>query len=125
MNFVKFLGVGGTATLLQYAVLILMVEFEFAEPVVASTFGYALSSICNYLLNYYFTFGSNAHHHLAALKFTVVAITGLCINSGLVYLLTEVLDLHYLFAQVLSTATVLLWNFFIHNHWTYKSTPGN
>lgn len=124
MNFIKFLGVGGAATLLQYTILILLVEFDLAIPVVASAVGYALSSIFNYTLNYYLTFGSTAQHHVAATKFVAVAVVGLGINSGLIYLLNDVLSLHYIFAQILSTITVLLWNFFIHKHWTYTSAPG-
>lgn len=124
MSFLKFLGVGGTATLLQYIILILLVEAGSAAPVVASTIGFVISCMYNYLLNYYFTFGSKAKHHIAAVKFATVAIIALAINSTMLYLLTEKFSFYYLFAQLASTTAVLLWNFFAHKHWTYKSTQG-
>lgn len=121
MGFIKFLSVGGTATLLQYAILIALVETAAATPVLASSIGYVLSSVYNYLLNYYFTFESAARHHIAAFKFMIVAAIGLTINSSLVFIFTEMIVLHYLAAQVLSTIAVLIWNFYVHRHWTYKS----
>lgn len=124
MHFVKFVGVGGVATLLQYAILILLVETSVAVPAVASTIGFIISGMCNYLLNYYFTFGSSAKHQIAAAKFVMVASAGLTLNTTVVYLLTEKLAIYYIFAQILATLIVLLWNFFAHKHWTYKSVSG-
>jgi len=125
MRFIKFLGVGGTATALQYGLLILLVEANLAPAVIASGISYAVSSVLNYLLNYYFTFNSDAHHHRALLKFIAVACVGLSINTSLIYILIEQISIHYLIAQALATLTVLLWNYFAHKHWTYKAVQGN
>lgn len=125
MNFVKFLGVGGTATAIHYAILILLVELNLATPAVASAIGYALSSIANYLLNYYFTFSSKANHGIASVKFMLVAGTGLVINTTLVYLMTEIASFYYLAAQLIATFIVLLWNYYIHKIWTYRSAKGD
>lgn len=121
MKFIKFLGVGGTATAIHYVLLILLVEFSDIAPVIGSTLGYIVSGIVNYTLNYYFTFDSREKHGLAAPKFAVVAGIGLAINGGIVYLLTEVLTVYYVLAQIIATAIVLMWNFFVHKHWTYRS----
>lgn len=125
MNFVKFLGVGGTATAIHYAILILLVELDLTTAAVASAIGYTLSSIANYLLNYYFTFSSKADHGVAGLKFMIVAGAGLTINTSLVYLMTETANFYYLAAQLIATFIVLLWNYYIHKIWTYKSAQGN
>lgn len=121
MKFFKFLGVGGVATAIQYGILILLVETGLAIAVVASTIGYIISGVLNYTLNYYYTFQSEAKHHSAVVKFIVVAAVGLGINSALVFLLTEVVSLYYLVAQIIATVAVLLWNFTAHLFWTYKS----
>jgi putative flippase GtrA len=124
VSFIKFLGVGVIATIIQYLILILLVEMFFAAPLIASTCGFIFSSTINYLLNYYFTFGSQAKHQLAAMKFVMVAAAGLALNSSIVYLLTERWITHYILAQVVATFIVLLWNFFAHQHWTYKTAQG-
>lgn len=125
MKFIKFLGVGGLATAIQYGILILLVETNLALPVVASSIGYLVSSIANYLLNYYFTFSSSASHSLAIVKFLVVALIGLLINSLLIYVMTEMISIYYIIAQIVATLAVLIWNFFAHKYWTYKSHKGN
>lgn len=121
IKFIKFLGAGGIATVMQYTILIILVEIAIATPVVASTIGYIASSLCNYWLNYYITFSSSAKHHLAAIRFTVVVIVGLSLNSVIIYCLNEKLSVYYVIAQVVSTIVVLFWNFFAHKHWTYRS----
>lgn len=121
MRFAKFLGVGGVATLMQYGILIAMVELLSASAFVASTIGYLVSGIFNYTLNYYFTFTSSAKHGLAATRFIIVAVIGLALNSSLVFLLTDVISVFYITAQVIATAVVVIWNFIAHKHWTYRS----
>lgn len=119
MEIIKFLIVGGSATALQYGLLILFVQFADMGSVAASSIAYAISSVYNYLLNYYATFKSNASHQTAAFKFAAVAGSGLLINAGIIYALTK-LGAHYLLAQLVATAVILVWNFVVHKYWTYK-----
>jgi putative flippase GtrA len=121
MRFIKFLGVGGAATLIQYGILIAMVELFQASALVGSTVGYLVSGIFNYTLNYYFTFTSTAGHGHAVTRFVIVAMVGLALNSGLVFLFTDVLAVFYITAQVVATGVVVIWNFIAHKHWTYRS----
>lgn len=125
VKFIKFLAVGGLATAIQYGILILLVETYLALPVVASSIGYLVSSIANYLLNYYFTFSSSASHSLAIIKFVGVVLIGLLINSFLVFVMTEIISIYYIIAQIVATLAVLIWNFFAHKYWTYKSHEGS
>jgi putative flippase GtrA len=121
MRFIKFLGVGGAATLIQYGILIGMVELFQSSALVGSTVGYIVSGIFNYTLNYYFTFTSTAKHGHAASRFIVVAAVGLALNSSLVFLLTDLLSVYYIVSQIVATGVVVIWNFIAHKHWTYRS----
>lgn len=119
MEILKFLIVGGSATALQYGLLIVFVQFAGLSPVVATSIAYAISSVYNYLLNYYATFKSDASHRTAATKFAAVACSGLLINAGIIAALTKV-GVHYLVAQVVATVVILVWNFVVHKYWTYR-----
>lgn len=118
--FVKFLGIGGIATALQYVLLAIMVELLGINAVIASTLAYVASSVANYMMNYYFTFSSTAGHRQAASKFAVVVCCGLGINAGVMFILLNVVGLHYLAAQICATLVVLICNYIAHKHWTYK-----
>lgn len=119
MEILKFLIVGGSATALQYGLLIVFVQLGGLSPVVATSIAYAISSVYNYLLNYYATFKSGASHRTAATKFAAVAASGLLINAGIIATLTK-LGVYYLVAQVVATVVILVWNFVIHKYWTYR-----
>jgi putative flippase GtrA len=121
-RFVRYLAVGGIATAIQYVLLILLVRALGMEPTAASTIGFALSAIVNYLLNYSFTFRSDRPHGPAAAKFAVLATSGLLINAVIMHLLVNA-GVRYLMAQVCATAVVLLWGFIGNTVWTFGVAP--
>ena len=118
-QFILFSGIGAIGTAGHYICLILLVERADMAPTPATTVGFIVGAIINYLLNYHITFKSNQHHHVALTKFFIVAAIGAGINMAIMYFATEWLTLHYLLAQIMATAIVLLWNFFINKYWTF------
>ncbi len=122
-RFARFLLVGGLATALQYALLIVFVELWHWNAVVASSIGYILSAIANYLLNRRFTFASDMPHHIAASRFAIAAAAGLCLNGLLMALLTQGWNLPYVWAQILATCATLLWNFWANANWSFARKP--
>jgi putative flippase GtrA len=120
-RFARFLLVGCLATGIQYAVLVLLVRTIGTDPTVASALGFVISAGVNYIVNYHYTFGSNERHSQAALKFATLAVAGLLINSASMHLLL-LAGWHYLLAQALTTAIVLLWNFTGNSVWTFRPT---
>jgi len=118
-KFVRFLIVGGVATFVQYVALIWTVERWHWNAVLASSLGYFLSSIANYLLNYYFTFRSDTRHGVAATRFAIVAAAGLALNGLLMELLAARLHVPYVLAQVLATVGTLLWNYWANSKWSF------
>lgn len=121
-RFVRFAAVGGVATAIQYALLILLVRDFAMAPTPASSIGFVLSAGVNYLLNYRFTFQSDRPHGPAAAKFGLLAGTGLLINAAIMRLMTGA-GMHYLIAQVCATALVLCWNFIGNSFWTFGVRP--
>ena len=121
-RFVRFAAVGGIATAIQYAILILLVRGAGMAPTPASSIGFVLSAGVNYLLNYRFTFQSDRPHGPAAAKFGLLAGMGLLINAAIMRLMTGA-GVHYLIAQVSATAVVLLWNFIGNSFWTFGAGP--
>ena len=121
LQFLRFLGVGGSATLLMYALLAIQVELLNWPAVLSSTLAYCLSAVFNYWANYHFTFASEAGHRHALPRFAAIATCGLAINAAIMQLLVHTMAWHYLLAQISATLAVLLWNFFANRHWTYRS----
>jgi len=119
-RFIRFALVGGIATATQYAILVVLVETIRVNAVFASAIGFLVSSVLNYRLNYSFTFGSDLPHTTAFPKFFFTALMGLLINTGTMFLLIDLLGVHYLLSQVAATGLTLVWNFSINSLWSFR-----
>jgi len=120
-RFITFVGIGGLSTLLQFALLIALVELHLLTELIASPVSYLLSSIFNYLANYHLTFKSNKSHTETLPKFMVAVGIGLTSNTLLYALFLWLLgNNNYLIAQILATGITVFLNFMIHKLWIYK-----
>ena len=124
-RFIGFAGTGAIATGIQYLILIILHELFSLPAVLSSSVGYGIAAIANYLMKYHWVFGSDEHHHVAGPKYAIVSLTGLSLNTLLMYLGIELLDIHYLVAQVISTLLVLIWNFSVNSVWTFRTAERN
>ncbi|NNL06343.1 MAG: GtrA family protein [Gammaproteobacteria bacterium] len=122
-QFLLFAGVGAVGTLGHYTTLIVLVQFWAVDPVFASSFGFVIGAIINYILNYHFTFQSKKRHAEALTKFLIVAIIGAGINGFIMYIGIENTDINYMVVQLFATGVVLLWNFIVNKLWTFAH-PG-
>jgi putative flippase GtrA len=126
IKLLKYIGIGGISTLIQFGLLTLLVECYLTPEVIASAASYALSSIFNYLANYRFTFGSNLSHLKTLPKFVLAVCIGLSVNTLLFSIFlnipysNELGQYKYLVAQFMATSITVLLNYLIHKFWIYK-----
>ena len=118
-QFARYAAAGAIGTLVHYVVLLVLVELAAAGSVLASTLGALAGALVNYTLNYRYTFRSVRPHAESALKYLVVSVAGVLLNAVVIAAATSVLGLHYLVAQVLATAVVLVCAFAINRAWTF------
>lgn len=118
-QFLMFAGVGAIGTIGHYTTLIVLVQFWAVDPVFASSFGFVVGAIINYILNYHFTFQSDKRHREALTKFLIVATIGAGINGFIMYIGVENTRINYLIVQIFATLVVLLWNFVVNKLWTF------
>ena len=122
-QFVRFAGVGCMSAIGHYGLLILLVQVAHADAVLASAAGALLGAVINYFLNYHFTFQSSKKHHESIAKFVVVAAVGLGLNALFMWIMVNLLGLHYLLSQVATTGLVLIWSFLGNRFWTFHEAP--
>ena len=118
-RFITFVGIGGVSTLIQFLLLIVLVELRLLPELIASPVSYLLSSIFNYLANYHITFNSKKSHAETLPKFMVAVGLGLTSNTLIYALFLWLLD-NYLIAQCLATGITVFLNFLVHKYWIYK-----
>lgn len=118
-QFSQFTLVGAVATSAHFLMLIILVQGLDVSPVGASASGFACGALVGYILNYRITFRSSKRHWQTLPKFGLVALSGLAINTLIMYGLINQLGAHYLASQLVATAMVLMWNFSVNRWWTF------
>ena len=117
---IRFLLAGAAATMLQYLVLITLVELASANAVWASATGFVSGAILNYAINYKYTYDSDLPHSSSFPKFAVTAAIGLTINTTSMYVLFEKAQIFYVVSQILATILTLIWNFIVNTFWSFR-----
>lgn len=109
------------ATAVDFASLIFLVEVCGVWYVAATAMGAALGAIVNFLLgrHWSFTAGDQAVGG-QALRYAMVALLSLVLNSLAVYLLTAYGNIYYALSRVIAAIVVgLLFNFPLHRRFVF------
>ncbi len=116
-QFSRFFMVGAFSALIQFSILISLVEVSAVKAIWASTFGYIGGALINYLLNHYFTFKSDLSHKKTLIRFSLNSILGLLLNFSLMRVF--LMYYPYILSQIGASGIVLIWNFLVHRYWTF------
>lgn len=120
MAFGRYTLIGGAATAVHYAVLLILVEAAHLAAGWAAAIGATAGAIVAYLGNRRLTFtGSRARHRQALPRFFAVAALGATVSGFMVWLASAALGLHYFVAQVLATVVVLLMTYRLNRAWSF------
>jgi len=58
--------------------------------------------------------------HIRLLKFAVVGISGVAVNMGVLYLLTEFYHILYIISSIIAIEISIISNFFLNDLWTWR-----
>ena len=112
--------VGVVGTSAHYLVLVVLVQVAGMYPVAATTIGFVVGALVNYVLNRDYTFRSHKAHLDAGPKFFLIAIFTGILNSLIVYAGVNLMGANYLVVQIGATCVVFLANFALNSLWTFK-----
>jgi putative flippase GtrA len=116
--FLRYLLVGGAATAAHWALLALLVEAGWAPAWLASGAGALLGAQLAFFGNRRFTFDHAGAVAPAWWRFMGTALAGGLLGMAIVGA-GVALGWHYLLAQALATATVVLLTFVVNRTWTF------
>ena len=119
-QFLAYLGVGVVGTGGHYLALVALVRGAGLDPVVATTCGFAVGAVINYVANYHLTFRSRRSHAGTMPRFFAIALAGMRVNAGVMAACHRGLGLHYLLSQVLATGTVVVLTYLGNRLWTFR-----
>jgi putative flippase GtrA len=118
-KFIKYSVVGCISVLIYFLSVFVLVELFDKDPIFGSTLSFIIMTFISFLLNKKYTFGSDFSYN-QLLRFLVVSAIGFTLNFGIMYLVVNVLSLHYSIGELLTTLIIPIINFILNNYWTFK-----
>lgn len=122
-QFVRFGVVGAINTVLDFGVYVALTRsfvFWSEHIVLAAVASFIAAVTSSFLLNNYWTFRMDASGlHRKGIKFMLVAVGGLIWTVVILYLLTTA-GMYDIFAKIIATGLVMMWNFILQKLWTFK-----
>lgn len=120
-QILRYIIVGGLGTAAHLAVLAMSVEWWQLDVVLASVAGFLAALSVSYVLNHYWTFESRRSPGSSFWRYLSVSLSGLLLNTGMVYVMVEYLHWWYLTAQISVIFVVPTSNFLLNRYWAFAS----
>ena len=119
-QLIKFCVVGGSGVAVDFSVTYLFKEVMRINKYIANSLGFITAATSNYLLNRLWTFRSDDPQILRQyLLFLAIAMVGLLLNNGIIYLLHGRRQINFYVAKLLAIGVVTLWNFFMNYYFNF------
>jgi dolichol-phosphate mannosyltransferase len=121
-KLIRYLISGGTAALVNWVSLFLLVHIGMMYYLYASILAFVISIGASFAMQKFWTFRDNAVHDIQAQlgRYLVVILFSLVLNTALMYMLVEMLTVWYLTAQVIATVIIAVTNFFCYKHFVFR-----
>ena len=128
LKFLKFGVVGASGFVIHGGLLFLLRDVVGINQFVANIIGFVAAATSNYFLNRIWTFHSSEKQvGVEYLKFFLVSVIGLGINSGTLWVLSRLLpawsaegDWRFYILWIIAVGVTTLWNFFGNMLFTFK-----
>ncbi len=121
IQLVKYVGVGGSAALVEWSSFALLIGAAHLHYLAAVTVSFLAATAANYALCTRFVFVRGRHpaHKELFLLYLVSAI-GLVLNLILMSFFVGYLSVHAMQAKIASTGIVFFWNFGSRKLWVFE-----
>ena len=111
-DFVKFVIIGGTSTIINYGVFSLLLNIAHSNYLISSWIGYISWLIFGYFFNKLWTFQKSWKHHIGEIiPYIVVYTFWLLLNLTLLYVLTSLLWIDPFIGNVIAIAVTTMTNY--------------
>ena len=112
-QILKFGVVGGTAFLIDYAVLFCCKEFLGFSVLLSAAAGFTVSVIYNYIASVKWVFDVDKEKDPKRnfIIFIILSIVGLILTEIIMWIGTDLMHINYLIVKIIATAIVMVFNF--------------
>lgn len=120
ITMLKYGTIGASSTMIDFGFYILFVYVLGIYYIWAATLSFVIAAVFNFTLNRKWTFRSNGQKRKQLPIFLLVMISGVLLNNGIIALGVEVFGLWDIFAKIISTGIITIWNFLGNKYFTFR-----
>lgn len=121
LKLFKFGIVGFSGMVIDFGITYLCKEKLKINKYVANILGFSFAVINNYFLNRIWTFNSsNAHWQSEFLRFLFFSLTGLIVNTLLIFLLNGKMKINFYLSKAIAIICVFFWNYSLNAIFNFK-----
>ena len=121
IQLIKYVGVGGTAALVEWTTFALLIKAARVHYLAAATISFVLATAVNYLLSVLFVFVRGRHPaHKELILLYVVSAIGLFLNLLLMSLFVGVFAMQAMPSKIAATGIIFFWNFGARKMWVFE-----
>lgn len=121
-QLIKFCVVGFSGLFVDFGITYALKEWAKLNKYVANSVGFVCAASTNYLLNRVWTFESTDPRIMTQyLVFVGIALAGLVINNGVIYLLNDRAKFNFYLSKLFAIGVVTFWNFFMNYFFNFAS----
>lgn len=119
-RLLRYAVAGSASALTHLGTTAVLVEVAGLRPVIASTIGFVASIVVSYLLQRRWVFNSPVSNRLAVPRFLTVTAIGFLLNASILWVGTEMLDIHYAPVQLVALVAIPVSNYLLNSLWTFR-----
>ena len=121
----RFAIVGVGATLTHVLIVLMLVENGLLHPFWANLIAFSTALFVTYFGNHQWVFELRGEHEHYFPKFIVIALLGLALNQGIVYLVVDSLGWDYRISLFLVVTAVPALTFALNRFWAFRRSGGD
>lgn len=113
LQIIKFVIVGGIATVIDFIFLYIFKEFVGLHELVANTLSFTISVTYNYIASVKWVFDVNKEKDSKKqfIIFIIFSVLGLLLSNFIMWISIDKFGIYYLIGKVIATGIVMVFNF--------------
>ncbi len=114
VQLLRYVLVGGLAFVIDYGSLFILTDYFEINYLISAAIAFVMGLLVNYVLSTIWVFtDSRLSNKMAEFSvFAIIGLVGLVLNEVIMYICSDILNIHYMVSKLCSTGMVFFWNFF-------------
>jgi len=121
LQFLRYITLGNVSNIVDFTSLYILTDFIGFHYTISNVISFIAGVSLNYIINIKWIFKRGNHAiHAEFMLIVILSMVGLCFSVLIISIFVEYVHLHYMLSKVISSISVMFWNFYSRKKWVFK-----